>query len=90
MIVHDLDIRCARWRPTEADPELIVHSDAMLPFAVTLECLESIPRWNAKILKPPRDLQLSQLTPGHGLNLLESPDPLTTRERLRVCAPERQ
>ncbi len=61
VIVHDLDIFGARVRPSKADPELIVYADAVLSCAVSLQRLETVPRWDTQILKKVGDLQLPEL-----------------------------
>ena len=68
MIVHDLDITCAGSRPAKADSKLVIDANTVLSGPVTLEFLEAISRRDTKVCKHARDLQLTQLPSGHGLN----------------------
>ena len=43
MVVHDLDVFGTGGRPAKAHAELVVHPNAVLPSAVTLERFEPIP-----------------------------------------------
>src|SRR4029077_11475337 len=52
MVVNDLDILGAARRPAAADPELIVHPDAVLPGAVPLEPLEPIAWRHPQVFQP--------------------------------------
>ena len=89
MIVHDLDIRSARGGPPKAHPVLVVHPDAVLPGAVSPECLETIAWWYSKIIQSVRNLQLTQLAPRDGLDVHESLHALSFGKDLRVSALER-
>jgi hypothetical protein len=47
MIIHDFDVFRAQFCPPEADPELVVDSNAMLAFSVAAQCFQVISRWRA-------------------------------------------
>jgi len=51
VVIDDLYVLWAVRRPSETDPVLIVDSNAMLPFAITLQNLESISWRDPQILK---------------------------------------
>ena len=51
VIVDNLDLAGARRSPDEADPPLVVDSDAVLTDPVALECSQPVPRWNAEFIK---------------------------------------
>ena len=89
MVVYDLNLRRTRGGPAKAHTELLVDTDAVLPGSVTLERLQAVARRHAKIIQPPRDLELPELAARDGLDAREAPDPLTIRERFRVCVSKR-
>ena len=63
MIIDDFHIFGACNRPAEADPELIVDADAVLPRAAALQSFKPVTGRNAKILDSTCNLQLPQLAP---------------------------
>lgn len=89
MIIHNFHVFGARNRPAEADPELIVNSDAVLSLAVTLEGFKPVAGRNAKVFGSTSNLQLSQLAPSHALNHLKPLDPAPIRECLGIRILER-
>jgi hypothetical protein len=89
MVVHDLDVFSACGRPAEAETVLVVDTDAMLTRAVALEYFEPVPRGHAKVVEPPRDLQLPEFAPGDGLDGGESLDPRSARKPLGLGVRER-
>jgi hypothetical protein len=62
MIVGDLNFACVAFAPYEADPVLIIDLDAVLPFAVTLECFQAIAWENRKIGELPGRMDLHELS----------------------------
>ena len=89
VVVHDFHILRTRGRPAEADVELIVDADTVLPGSIAFERFEPVARWDPQVIQTASDLQLSQFASGDGLDAHESLDALTAGERLRVAAPER-
>lgn len=89
MIIDDLNIGRSGWYPPETLPELVVHANAMLSTAPTLECFEPVPRRYPQILEPTRNLQLSDLASRNRLNARESLDVTPVRERRRFGVTER-
>jgi hypothetical protein len=61
VVVRDFDILRSSCRPAEADPELFVHSNAVLADPIPSQDLQPVPWWHAKIVEPSCDLQLAQL-----------------------------
>ena len=49
MIVDDVDLIRSISGPSEDDPPLVVHADAVPTLQVTAERLESVPRWREQI-----------------------------------------
>jgi len=84
MIVHDLDLFGPLVRPTEAEAELIVNTNAVLARAVPFQGFQSIARWNSQIVELARDLQLPQLASRHSCDIRESPDKRSFGKRLRI------
>ena len=62
MIVNNLHVRRAALRPSETDSVPLVHTNAVLTFAVTVKRLQTVSRWN---------LQLADRF--NGIELIESP-----------------
>ena len=89
MVVHNLDVFSARGGPAEAETILVVDTDAMLTGAVALEGLESVARRHAKVVEPPRDLQLPKLASCDGLDASKPLDPPPMRDALGDSVPER-
>jgi hypothetical protein len=89
VIVHDLDIFSASVCPTEAQAELIVYPDALLPGAITFQGFESIAGRHPQIVQSARDLQLPQFASRHVCDVREPTDSLASRKSLRVGALER-
>ena len=89
MVNNDLYLLRARSRPTEADPELVVHADTVLPGAIARERLKPIARRNTKVFEFDRNLELSQLAARDRLDVHEPLYPSAARESLRIGALER-
>jgi hypothetical protein len=89
VIIHDLDVLGTTGRPAEAHAELVVHPDAVLPGAVTLERFKPIARRHPQIFQPACDLQLAKLSPGDRLDTLETLDSPAARKSLSLGTLER-
>jgi len=50
MVVNDFYIKRISIQPTEADPELIIHANTVLPFSVSFQGLQTIGGWNPQIV----------------------------------------
>jgi hypothetical protein len=49
MIIDNFHIVRVRVLPTETDAPLVIHSDAVLAFAVALQSFQPIARWNNQL-----------------------------------------
>jgi hypothetical protein len=75
--------------PYEAEPPLIVDSDAVLAGAVALERLQAISGRNAKVLQPLGRMEVQQLAPGRALDCPESDHRPILKKRFSVMAAKR-
>src|SRR5690606_1828592 len=89
MVVHDFDVLGPSRRPAEAEAELVIDPNAVLPGPVALEQFESVAGRNPKVVESFRDLQLAQFATRNRLNRPEPSDAATACQGRRVCAPER-
>ncbi len=64
VVVGDFRIVGILTIPAEAEPELVVDTDAMLAFSVSLECLEVVARWEAEFVQLRSGFQLSEFPEG--------------------------
>ena len=51
MVIHDLDVLCVPIAPYEAEPPLVIDSNAVLAFAVALQGLQSVRGREAEIIQ---------------------------------------
>jgi hypothetical protein len=51
MVIHNLDIDWARFRPSETNSILVIDMDAVLSFALSCKRFQSITGWNAQFVK---------------------------------------
>jgi hypothetical protein len=59
VIIRDFDVFGACFLPPEAQPELIVYTDAVLAGPVSFKTLQSVPGWYTQVLQSAGDFQLS-------------------------------
>jgi hypothetical protein len=52
VIIRDLDFVSVTISPGETYPEFIVYSDGMLAFAVPVQSMQTVPRWNSQVVQP--------------------------------------
>ena len=50
VVVNDLNLLRSSASPYEADPPLVIHSDAVLASPITFEHLESVPRRHFQLI----------------------------------------
>ena len=84
MIVRNLDIERTIAAPAETDAELIIDPNRMLPRSISLQCLETIARRNAKILQTGGDFELPEFPPRYRLETCEASDPCSSRQGFRI------
>jgi hypothetical protein len=89
VVVYNLDVCRSGRRKAKADSELIVYSDAVLPGAVTLQCLQPVARRHAQVVEAARDLQLPQFPSRNRFDAEETPDPPAFGQGFRIRIPER-
>jgi hypothetical protein len=61
MVVHDLHVRRSVTGPSEADPELVVDTDAVLALSVAPQLLQPISRRRAQEIQRMRSIQHREL-----------------------------
>ena len=89
MIIGYLHVERISISPAEADPVLIVNTDAVLARAVALEQLQTVPRRRGQIAKLFRAVDLDQLADGYCGDLLEPPHNLPAKDRFRLSIAKR-
>ena len=88
VVIDDFHVVGVGFLPPEANPPLIVDSNAVLPCAIAPQGLQAIARWHSQISQPIGDLELAELPPCHFGDVHEAFDPLSTSERRRLGALE--
>jgi hypothetical protein len=89
VVVDDLNIVNAVRLPSETNPPLIVHSDAELTFAITLQCLKPVSRWDAQASNLSSSMNLQQLPSGRSLDVTKSSNTSAVEQRFGIGARER-
>ena len=89
MVIHDLYVFRTRIAPHEADTVLVVYPDAVLPFPVASQSLESVPRRNSQIVDSSGGLKLAEPPQGDTLERLEALYARVGGEPLRIRIFER-
>lgn len=72
MIVHDLDIVGRSIYPSETDTPLITHTNAVLPFAISLEQFESITRRHSQCARITGSMDHLELAPSHPFDIVKT------------------
>lgn len=67
VIVHDLDVPDVSTRPAKADAPLIIDSDAVLPLASSLQCLQAVAGWKPEILQAAGLVKIKELSASDAL-----------------------
>jgi hypothetical protein len=88
VVVRDLDLVRVAVSPDEADPKLVIDSNAMLPQAVSLESFQSI-AGERQISQALGLAQLVQLAPGGPLDGLKTLRELIVEDALSFRVAER-
>jgi hypothetical protein len=73
MIVDDLNVVGVPLAPDEAEPPLVVDSDAALSLSVAVQCLQAISRRRNKVPQFRGAVQLPKLPPRDMLDGLKTP-----------------
>jgi len=89
VVVDDFDVEGVAGPPDEADPPLLIHSDAELPGPVALELLKAIRRGHPQIFEDRGRIEHPELPKGDTLDIrAQSLDRLSTEEALCVAVLE--
>jgi hypothetical protein len=89
VVVHDLHARCGDIAPLEANPPLIVDTDAVLSMPVTVQRFQTIARRNTQIVELFGGVNNEKLAPRSTLNLIRySLDDVARKHRCRVLVSE--
>jgi hypothetical protein len=89
MVVDDLNIVNAVRLPSETNAPLIVHSDAVLTFAITLQCLKPVSRRDTQASELCGSVNLQQLPSGRSLDVTKSSNGPTVEQRFGIGTGER-
>jgi len=68
VVVHNFNIKGIVVFPAQTDPPLVVDADAVLPFAVALQCSQPVSRRNLEFVKALCLMQVQELAAGATLN----------------------
>jgi hypothetical protein len=89
MVIHNLNLKCIRVYPTEADAPLIVDPNTVLPRAIAAEGFQMIAWDRAQVRHGRRRVDLVELPLGHSSNPLKPPAELAPENLLGLLIPER-
>ena len=89
VVVDDLNVFRSCCGPFEADPPLLIHTDAVHAGAITLQFLKPVARRHSQIPKGIRGVENEELAQGHPLGVLvQLPYSLPVPDALGVLVPE--
>jgi len=88
VVVDDLDIECIASIPTKTEAPLIVHPDAVLPFATALQGFEPVARRHPQIIQPSCLVQVQQFPSCGSFERAEPTNRFIIEESLCVFALE--
>jgi hypothetical protein len=89
VVVNDLDLLWAGFRPDEAEPELVVDADAVLAMAVSPERLQAIAWWDLQIVEAAGGIQDGELAKSHASEASKPPHHLPLEQGPSVAATKR-
>ena len=89
VIVDDLYIERIASMPTKTNAPLIIDTDAVLPFASSLQGFEPVAGWHSKVIQPPCLMKVQELPSSDPLERKESANSLIIEDRLSVFTSER-
>jgi len=85
MVVDDLNLERVTLPPLKANAPLIVHADAVLAPAISLQRLQPVPRERRKRSELGRGVKHVELAKGCALDSLKPADRLPAEQALRVA-----
>ncbi len=86
MIINNLNIFRASYRPAKADTKLIIDSDTELAVSVALQCFQMVTRWNFKITYVFSDLKLPKFTQSNSFNIYKAKNPTSFCQSFSIPA----
>ena len=89
MIVDDLNLIRFAVGPDEANPPLVIDPHAVLTGSISLERLQAIARWDAKVLQPPSRVKVQQFAPTYTLDGLKPPGAPILEQIFSIAASKR-
>ena len=69
VVIDDLDIGGAIFRPNEAQAPLLIDPDTVLTFSIILQCFQVVARRNLKVIQSDRPFQLCKLAQSRAFNV---------------------
>jgi len=88
VIIHDFDLVRVALAPYETYPPLVINPNAVLPFSVSAQAFQPIPRWRGQIAESRGEMQLLKLSPGNALNRLKPAHRFSLEEPFCIGATE--
>jgi hypothetical protein len=88
MVVDDLHVFGVIAPPDEADPELIVDPDAVLPGSIAAERFQPVTRWGSQVPERVGSIEVDQFAAGNLGNSFEPPNAHSFEKRFRLFRPE--
>lgn len=88
MIVYNLNVEGIGFNPTEADPPLVVDTNAVLPRPLAAKNFQSVSGYLSQITNCYRRLNVIKLSLCHDGNALKCPAKLAPEDFLGFLAPE--
>jgi hypothetical protein len=90
VVVNEFDVMRPGGAPPEADPVLIVHSNAVTPGSIPLELFEPVAGRDSQVADPLRRIDVGQFAPRHALDVCtDLANRLSLPDSQRIGVPER-
>jgi hypothetical protein len=84
MMVRNLDFKGVAILPLKTNTKLVVDPHTVLPFAISLQCLQAVCRNRCQVAKLLRTVDLNQTSKSDGRDILETLDAALVKDRFRV------
>ena len=88
VVISDLDLVRVPVAPDKTNTSSVVDPNAVLSFAVTLQCFQTVTRRSCQVPQLRRRIKLSKLAKRHTLNIFEAFDRLAFMKLLCVLRPK--
>jgi hypothetical protein len=63
VVIYELNILWTLIGPSEADAELVIHTDRPLPRSILFEAVQAVSRRMSQVIEPRRRVQLEEAAP---------------------------